>query len=178
MWAEEAARQLGATLRWLPFELHPETPPEGAPKPFPPEAWPQVRARLQGLAQAVGLPIEPPARNVNSRFALETAELVRERAGDAASGAFHHDVSRAFFVAGGDVAKPEVIVPLAEPYGLSAAEVADAWRQRRYRELVDGFIALSRRAGVTGVPAVAWPGRPAVMGMMQPENLIARLKTR
>jgi predicted DsbA family dithiol-disulfide isomerase len=37
---EQAARELQADLRWLPFEIHPDTPPEGAPKPFSLEEWP------------------------------------------------------------------------------------------------------------------------------------------
>jgi hypothetical protein len=66
--AEQAARELRADLRWLPFEIHPDTPPEGAPKPFSPEEWPQVRARLERLAQEIGLPIDAPRHNVNSRL--------------------------------------------------------------------------------------------------------------
>jgi hypothetical protein len=45
--AEQAARELQADSRWLPFKIHPDTPPEGAPKPFSPEEWPQVRERLK-----------------------------------------------------------------------------------------------------------------------------------
>src|ERR1700734_1233213 len=66
VWAEQAARQLQADLRWL-FEIHPDTPPEGAPKPFSPEEWPQVRERLEGLAQGNGLPIDPAQNNLDSR---------------------------------------------------------------------------------------------------------------
>jgi predicted DsbA family dithiol-disulfide isomerase len=159
----------------LPFELHPETPPEGAPKPFPPERWEQVRARLEQLAQTVGLPIDPPSRNVNSRFALETAELVREQKGDAASGAFHHAVSRAFFTERADIAKPEVILPLAAGYDVLPADVEAAWTVRRYRSTVDAFIEQAIRAGATGVPAMAWPNQRAAVGMMKPEDLVARL---
>jgi predicted DsbA family dithiol-disulfide isomerase len=107
-------------LRWLPFEIHPDTPPEGAPKPFSPEEWPQVRARLERLAQEVGLPIDPPQHNVNSRFALETAELVRAQKGDGEAGAFCHHVSRAFFTEHADISKRGVIVPIAEHFGISA----------------------------------------------------------
>lgn len=169
---------MGAALRWLPFELHPETPPEGAPKPFPPERWEQVRTRLLGLAQAVGLPMDPPARNVNSRFALETAELIRDRSGDEASGAFHHDVSRAFFAERADIAKPEIIVPLAERYGVPAADVEAAWNERRYLQTVDAFIRDAFRAGVTGVPAMGWPNDRAVVGMRQPSDLVSLLQGR
>jgi hypothetical protein len=45
------------------------------------------RAALHQLAFEVGLPIDPPDRNVNSRFGLETAELVRAKRGDGAAGA-------------------------------------------------------------------------------------------
>jgi predicted DsbA family dithiol-disulfide isomerase len=161
----------------LPFELHPETPPEGAPKPFPPEQWPAIRERLIRTAQMVGLPIDPPSRNYNSRFALETAELIRARQGDDASGKFHGDVSRAFFTQQADIAQPSTIVPLAEHYGVSAADVERAWREHRYAATVDDFIGAAHRAGVTGVPAMAWPNRIAVMGMQPPEKLVRALRT-
>lgn len=166
-----------ADLRWLPFEIHPETPPEGAPKPFSPEDWPRVRARLERLGREVGIPIDPPQRNVNSRFALETAELVRTRKGDDGAGAFYHDVSRAFFAEQADISKGEVIVPIAERFGVSASDVEAAWRGRRFSLAVDAFIEEGRRAGVTGVPAMGWPHRRAIVGMMPAADLVARLRT-
>ena len=176
VWAEDAARDLQATLRVLPFEVHPETPPEGAPKPFPPAAWPQVRSRLVHLAQEVGVPIDPPSWNVNSRFALETAELVRAKDGDTAAGAFHHDVSRAFFTQGADISKPDVIIPIAGGYGVSASDVEAAWRERRFRRAVDASIHEANMAGVSGAPAMAWPHQRAIVGMMRPEDLVERLR--
>jgi len=175
-WAEEAACELHATLRVLPFEVHPETPPEGAPKPFSPEVWPEVRSRLEHLARDVDVPIDPPRRNVNSRFALETAELVRAKRGDAAASAFHHDVSRAFFTQGADISKPDVVIPIAEGYGLSASDVEAAWRDRRFRRAVDAFIREANMAGVRGAPAMAWPNQRAIVGMMRPEDLVVRLR--
>jgi predicted DsbA family dithiol-disulfide isomerase len=127
------------------------------------------------LAQRVGLPIDPPRRNVNSRFALETGELVRDRQGDAAAGAFHHEVSRAFFTERADIAQPSVILPIAERHRVDAADVTAAWNERQYRETVDAFIVQAHRAGVRGVPAMAWPNHRAVMGMMEPTQLVAAL---
>jgi predicted DsbA family dithiol-disulfide isomerase len=160
----------------LPFEVHPDTPPQGSPKPFSPSAWPQVRARLQQLALEVGLPIDPPDRNVNSRFALETAELVRAKCGDDAAGAFHHDLSRAFFAKGADISKPDVVIPIAESHGASASDVVAAWQERRFRRAVDMFIDQAKMPGVTGVPAMAWPNQRAIVGMMRPEELVVRLR--
>lgn len=123
----------------------------------------------------MGLPIDPPKRNVNSRFALETAELVRAQKGDDAAGTFYHAVSRAFFTEHADISKREVLVPIAEGYGISAADVEGAWRERRFSPVVDAFIEEGLRAGVTGVPAMGWPRRRAVVGMMPAADLVMRL---
>ena len=124
----------------------------------------------------VGLPIDPPSRNFNSRLALETAELIRSLGGDDESGAFHHDVSRAFFNEKADIAKTATIIPFAERHGASAADVENAWKERRFSKTVDDFIGAAHRAGVNGVPAMAWPNRMAVVGMQTPENLARRLR--
>jgi predicted DsbA family dithiol-disulfide isomerase len=128
------------------------------------------------LAREVGLPIDPPQRNVNSRFALETTELVRARRDDSAAGAFHRDVSRAFFTEQADISKRNVVVPIAERFGISAADVDSAWRERRFSSAVDAFIEQARAAGVTGVPAMGWPHRRAVVGMMPASDLVLRLR--
>jgi predicted DsbA family dithiol-disulfide isomerase len=163
-------------LRWLPFEIHPDAPPEGAPKPFSPEEWPRVRERLKRLAQEVGLPIDPPQRNVNSRFALETAELVRAHKGDAEAGTFCLHVSRAFFTEHADISKRKVIVPIAEHFGISPSDVETAWHERRFSPTVDAFIKDGHKAGVSGVPAMGWPNQRAIVGLTPPTELVLRLR--
>lgn len=162
--------------RWLPFELHPDTPPAGAPKPFTDAQWPAIQHRLRALAQQVGVPIEPPRRNVNSRLALETGELVRARAGDAASAAFHHAVSRAFFVDGSDIADLRVIANLAAPFGVDEDAVRAAWSSHTYAGAIDASMHAARAAGVTGVPAFGWDGDRAISGMMEPARIVALLQ--
>ncbi len=128
------------------------------------------------MGREVGLPIDPPKRNVNSRFALETAELVRARKDDRAAGAFYHDVSRAFFTEHADISKREVIVPIAEPFGISASDVQAAWRERRFSPVIDAFVEEAHTAGVTGVPAMGWPHHRAIVGMMPAADLVVRLR--
>ncbi|MGH7682975.1 MAG: DsbA family oxidoreductase, partial [Vulcanimicrobiaceae bacterium] len=118
----------------------------------------------------------PPQRNVNSRFALETAELIRDIGGDDSSGAFHHAVSRAFFAQGADISKAETLIPLAQAYGATAVQVESAWKERRYVKRVDDSIETATRAGVNGVPALAWPNRIAIVGMRPPDDLVSLLK--
>jgi len=101
--------------------------------------------------------------------------LIRAYSGDDASGAFHHDVSRAFFTEQADIAQASIIVPLAQRYGASAPDVEQAWAEHRYAQTVDDFISAAYRAGVSGVPAMAWPNRFAVVGMQPPDKLIRSL---
>jgi predicted DsbA family dithiol-disulfide isomerase len=161
--------------RWLPFELHADTPPEGADKPFTDTQWPAVRERLIGFARNVGLPIDPPRRNVNSRLALETMELVRARKGDDAAASFHHAVSRAFFVDRANIADPAVIAAEASAFGVAPDEVEAAWKAHAFAHAVDASIAASFAAGVRGVPAFGWPGARATSGMMEPAHIIDAL---
>ncbi len=151
-------------------------PPGGADKPFSDAEWPMVRARLIALAERVGLPIDPPRRNANSRLALETMELVRSRAGDDAAANFHHAVSRAFFVDGANVADMGLIVLEAAVFGIAKPDVEAAWQSHAFAAAVDASIAASRAAGVRGVPAYGWPGRRAISGMMEPEQIVAALE--
>jgi predicted DsbA family dithiol-disulfide isomerase len=150
-------------------------PPEGADKPFSDAEWPAIRARLTGLAERVGLPINPPRRNANSRLALETMELVRSRAGEDAAANFHHATSRAFFVDGANVADPDLIATQAAVFGIPRHDVETAWHDHAFAAAVDASIAASRAAGVRGVPAYGWPGRRAMSGMMEPEQIIRAL---
>ncbi len=166
---------MGARTRWLPFELHPDTPATGADKPFTDAEWPAIRTRLVELAQRVGLPIDPPRRNANSRLALETMELVRARRGDDAAASFHHAVSAAFFVDGADIGDLEVIQAKAEAQGVSHDEVREAWRSHAFADAVDDSIVASRAAGVRGVPAYGWPGGRAISGMMEPDRIVKAL---
>lgn len=128
------------------------------------------------MAREVGLPIDPPKRNVNSRFALETAELVRAKEGDGAVGVFYQDVSRAFFAQQADISKRDVVAPAAEHFGISASELEATWNEHRFSTVVDTFMEEGLAAGVTGVPAMGWPNRRAIVGMMQASDLVRLLR--
>jgi predicted DsbA family dithiol-disulfide isomerase len=169
---------MGVATKWVPFELHADVPPEGAPKPFTDAEWPAVERRLRMLGAKVGLPIEPPRRNMNSRLALETGELVRARAGDDAAATFHHAVSRAFFADGANIADLDAIAPLAQAHGIDRNAVDTAWTAHAYAQAIDDSMQAAARAGVTGVPAYGWPGTRAVSGMAEPERIVALLVTR
>ena len=101
---------------------------------------------------------------------------MRATRGDDAAGVFYHDASREFFTQHADVSKLEVIAPIAGRFGVSASEVGAAWRERRFSHAVDASIQEAHKAGVTGVPAIGWPHRRAIVGMMRPEDLVGYLR--
>jgi predicted DsbA family dithiol-disulfide isomerase len=105
-----------------------------------------------------------------------SAELVRAQKGDGEAGAFCHDVSRALLTERADISKREVIVPIAERFGISASDVETAWHERRFSPTVDAFIKDGHKAGVRGVPAMGWPNRRAIVGLMPPTELVLRLR--
>lgn len=113
---------------------------------------------------------------MNSRLALETGELVRARNGDHAAGIFHQDASRAFFAEQADISKLEVIVPIAERFGISPSQVETAWNEHQFSAAVDSFMEQGYMAGVTGVPAMAWPHRRAIIGMRPAADLVRLLR--
>jgi predicted DsbA family dithiol-disulfide isomerase len=168
---------LGARTRWLPFELHPETPAGGAPKPLSDADWPAIQQRLRALADRVGLPIAPPSRNVNSRLALETGELVRARANDDAAARFHHAVSRAYFADGADISSFTVIAGHAGAEGVPESAVRAAWESHAFAGAIRDSMLAARAAGVRGVPAYGWPGTPAMSGMMERERIVQILRS-
>ena len=68
-------------MQWLPFDLHPEYPPEGIPRSELDRRYPEdTRERTAGMIEATGIPYNPPPDVVpNSRNALELTELARDR---------------------------------------------------------------------------------------------------
>jgi predicted DsbA family dithiol-disulfide isomerase len=104
-------------------------------------------------------------------------ELIRARRGDDAAAAFHHAVSRAFFVDGANVADPDLIATHAAAAGVDRADVERAWREHTYAGAVDAATAASRVAGVRGVPAYGWPGERAISGMMEPAQIVRALSS-
>src|SRR3954470_7592955 len=117
---------------WLPFDLHPEYPPEGI-----------SRAELEGryggrdlktprveMFRDAGLPAADVIEHFpNSGKALRLGELARERD---RHDALHPRVFQAFWGEGADIGDNEVLVALAKDAGLEEAEVRDVLASDRY----------------------------------------------
>jgi hypothetical protein len=61
-------------------------------------------------------------------------------------------------------------------YAWHTVIVETAWHERRFSPTVDAFIEDGHKVGVRGVPAMGWPNRRAIVGLMPPTELVLRLR--
>jgi len=106
----------------------------------------------------------------NSRLAQELGKWAESRGrGDA----FHDAVFRAYFAAGRNVAKPDVLLGLARAAGLPEEEAGEVLRTRPFREAVDTDWSLAAELNITAVPTFRL-GFQTVVGA-QPYPVLERL---
>ena len=134
---------------WLPFEIHPDTPPEGVlwKDYFPgmnPEAFFQ---QLDERGKKMGVRFGPQPLMSNSRMAMQGGEFAKDhRKYDA----YHEAVFRAFFTDCRDIGDLEVIIDLAKSVGLDAIALRAALEDGIYMPRLQ---EASRKAKINGFSA-------------------------
>jgi predicted DsbA family dithiol-disulfide isomerase len=144
--------RFGAEITWAPFDLHPEYPPEGVPRP---PSTGEMEARF-GEHRLV---YNPPPIRASSLKALRLAEHAR------AQGLFdrlHARLFDAYWAEAQDIGDPDALRALAQDVGLEGAD--EVLETDAYRDLVQASTAHAVAAGVTGVPAFVLDGRLLVLG--------------
>lgn len=169
---------LGVSVTPLPYELHPEFPPDGLP--LADDRGRRLYARIAEECRAAGMELRKPTRLPNTRRALATSEWVRLHASDAHPG-LHRALFEAAFVHGLDIGDAEVVDALVADAGADAAAARAAVEAGE----LDAALALSREqaidAGVAGTPAWLIDGRLLIPGIQAPdvfERLVTRLRAR
>ncbi|MBM3270533.1 MAG: DsbA family oxidoreductase [Candidatus Sericytochromatia bacterium] len=157
------ARDHDVVLRWRPFLLRPDIPPEGAwlHDILPADYLAQAEARLRAALEPTGLPFVRRDRVPNTMLAHEAARFAQEHGlGDA----FHQAILRAYFGEGGDIGDPAVLADLGAGVGLDRAQLARALADRRHRGEVAEDLAAAREIGIRAVPTFVFDGRLAISG--------------
>lgn len=156
-------RRYDAEVTWLPFDLHPEYPPEGIPRA-------ELHARygerfhdhVREMFETAGLAYSPPPDVVpNSKAALRVTELARDLG---LHEAVHNRLMHAYWAESRNIGDREVLGALAAEAGLESGEVEEVLESDRYGDRVTASTAQAAGAGVTGVPAWVLGGRLLVLG--------------
>lgn len=171
------ATGIGAFIRWHPFELNPNMPPEGqnlrehiAEKyGATPEQSTQNRAQLLAIGSDLGINFtySDSSRIVNTFAAHQLLDWAQEHN-------LQHPLKMALFnahfTAGRDVSDADVLVEVAQSVGLDATDA---------REVLDsGSRATQTRArqqfwterGISGVPGMVFEGKYLLTGAQGAEN--------
>jgi predicted DsbA family dithiol-disulfide isomerase len=169
VWLE---RQFGARLTWLPFDLHPEYPPQGIPRAdLLARYGGAYDARTRETFAAEGLEYAPPAAVVpNTRLALELGEQARA---EGLHRAYHDRVMEAYWAEGADLSQRTVLEQLASDAGVSDGGIEQALGDRIWTRAVDDSTRRAQGAGATGVPAFVIDRRLLVVGA-QPREVLAQ----
>lgn len=165
-------------MTWLPFELHPETPPEGRARDDI-DTNPRYRAvfdRLRALGEEASIGFDGLAVVANSHLALEAAEFARE-AGPEAFAAFHRHLFRAYFEEGRNIGLAGELVEIGSTCGLDGESLRAALDRRSYAARVDDLVDGARRSGISSTPTFIVDERYAIPGA-QPYEVFEEVMAR
>ncbi len=100
-----------------------------------------------------------------SHLALEAAEFATENSEDPWN--FHRRLFKAYFEDLENIGDVDVLVRLAEEYGMDGALMREALTDRRYQAPVDDGIAWSRAIGVTAIPTFVFNESTGMVGAQE-----------
>jgi predicted DsbA family dithiol-disulfide isomerase len=170
--AEQARREFDADVVWLPFDLHPEYPPEGISLAELHRRYGIAdRDPLHDRFAAAGLEYNRPDIVPNTRLALRLSELARERG---LHEQFHDRLMDAYWSEATDIGDPDELRRLAADVGLAADDVERVIEDPSvYLEVVEASTHEAHSFGINGIPAFLLDQRLLVLGA-QPLEVFRR----
>jgi predicted DsbA family dithiol-disulfide isomerase len=163
--AEQARREFHADVLWLPFDLHPEYPPEGIPLAELHRRYGigvGERDPLRDRFAAAGLEYNRPEVVPNTRLALRLSELAREQG---LHEPFHDRLMDAYWSEATNIGDPDELRRLAGEVGLDADGVERVVADPdAYLDLVEGSTRQAHSLGINAIPAFLLDRRLIVLG--------------
>jgi predicted DsbA family dithiol-disulfide isomerase len=168
-------REYGAEIEWLPFDLHPEYPPEGiAIEDLERQYGRELRSGQARMFDEAGLPHTTRTRLPRSHAALNVAELARERG---VHTELHKRLMTAFWAEDRDISDPDVLAEEASAFGLDPDEVRDVAKTLPYQDKIRASTTAVHEMGGGGVPAFVVADRVMIPGA-QPHDLFEKVMER
>lgn len=163
-------------IEWHPFQLNPDTPPEGhdreaylAARIGDPERLAAMNAALREAAAVAGLDFDPgKAKRIPNT--LDAHRLIHWAGLEGLQDEAVSALFEANFVHGHDISDHDVLVDIAQAIGMDPAVVRRLLASDADADDIRARDAHSRSRGVTGVPTFIIDHRQAVSGA-QPSHL-------
>ena len=149
---EQLKKEYNIDVEWKPFEIHPETPKEGAlaeDLPFPKGYLEMAFANVKRLADEDGLTLTFSEKLPNSRLALYISEFARKKG---KFDEFHKLVLEAYWLEGKDIGDKSLLLELAESVGLNKIEIETYMNTDEPFNTVQESLKELRRYRINGVP--------------------------
>jgi predicted DsbA family dithiol-disulfide isomerase len=142
-----------ATVEWLPFDLHPEYPPEGVPRD------PERAARGAAIFASHDLAYNPPPVSPRSLDAQRLGELARTQG---LYQPFFERTMDAYWAEGRNIGDHDVLRSLATAVGLEGAD--EVLASDEYADDVRRSTTNAHAIGIDGIPAFLLDRRLLVLG--------------
>ncbi|MFX1329896.1 MAG: DsbA family protein [Promethearchaeota archaeon] len=149
---EKLKKEYNLDIEWRPFEIHPETPKQGASideLPFPKGYLEMAFANVKRLADEDGLTLKFAKKLPNSRLALYISEFARKKG---KFEEFHKLVLEAYWLEGKDIGDKSLLLDLAESIGLNKNEIESYLETDEPFNVLQKTLKELREYGINGVP--------------------------
>ena len=161
-------RRYGAEIEWMPFDLHPEYPPEGVTRASLASRYgPGFEDRTRQLVEGAGFEYNASTRIPRSLRALQLAEFARAEGRHAE---VHRRLFTAYWSEARDIGDLDVLVDIAAAAGLDPDKTSDVLESDAYVDEVRQSTITAQRLGVHGVPAWVVDERVLIPGA-QPHEI-------
>jgi predicted DsbA family dithiol-disulfide isomerase len=177
-----AEPELSVKLRWHPFQLNPDLPPEGIPRAEYLEAKfggkaraAEIYARVRAVGEEVGIAFDFDriARQPNTLDAHRLIAWAQQR-GDA--GRLVERLFHAYFIEGRFIGDRDELVSVAVATGLPESAARGMLDSDGLRTEVEAEGREAQEAGIAGVPFFIFNGRTAVSGAHNPPMLLEAIR--
>lgn len=168
---------IGAYVRWHPFELNPNMPPEGQNLAehitekygSTPEQSRQNRAHLQSLGADLGI-----AFNFDDDSRIVNTFAAHQLLGWAQTKGLQHPLKLALFdahfTAGRNVSDPDVLISVVKDVGLDETEARTILNSGSRAEETRAHQQFWTSRGVSGVPSMIFGGKYMLTGAQGAQN--------
>ena len=187
----QLAGEIEAEVRWLPFELNPDMPPEGEPQDAhilrkygrTPDQAAAGRAQMHEIAERAGYSFAytgpgkaPVAMMRNTFITHKLLKWALIEGGAAVQNRLKLALFDAHFQQRRDVSDPDVLVKLATAQGLDPIGARAALSDEALGLIVKREEAQAYDMNVTGVPAMLIQGKYMIPGAQEPEVYVNALR--